>query len=275
MTRPPHRSRQVHLMLIPTDFARTYAAQALKEKKRKAYRQAADLCCSGREKSRQCPECRTYAAQALKEKKRKAVRAAEQLLRLWMREVQSYGFEMTEKEKKNISKFISKILRHRPEIIGMRLDEHGWADADELVAGVRRAGHPGFDREKLDEIVETNNKKRYSYSEDGRLIRANQGHSIPVDVELPEMTPPDLLWHGTGECFLSSIQEQGILRMSRLYVHLSLDEETAEQVGRRHGKPVLLRVDAGRMNEDGYVFYYSVNGVWLTEKVPVGYFSLQ
>jgi RNA:NAD 2'-phosphotransferase (TPT1/KptA family) len=97
---------------------------------------------------------------------------------------------MTEKEKKNISKFISKILRHRPEIIGIRLDEHGWADADELIAGVRRAGHPGFDREKLDEIVETNNKKRYSYSADGRLIRANQGHSIPVDVELPEMTPP-------------------------------------------------------------------------------------
>ena len=144
---------------------------------------------------------------------------------------------MTEKEKKNISKFISKILRHRPEIIGIRLDEHGWADVDELVAGVRRAGHPGFDREMLDEIVETNNKKRYSYSVDGRLIRANQGHSIPVDVELPKMTPPDVLWHGTGECFLPSIQEQGILRMGRLYVHLSLDEATAEQVGRRHGKP--------------------------------------
>ena len=183
--------------------------------------------------------------------------------------------EMTEKEKKNISKFISKILRHRPEIIGIRLDEHGWADADELIAGVRRAGHPGFDREKLDEIVETNNKKRYSYSVDGRLIRANQGHSIPVDVELPKMTPPYVLWHGTGECFLSSIQEQGILKMGRLYVHLSLDEATAEQVGRRHGKPVLLRVDAGRMEADGYDFYYSVNGVWLTEIVPVGYFSLR
>ena len=183
--------------------------------------------------------------------------------------------EMTEKEKKNISKFISKILRHRPEIIGIRLDEHGWADVDELIAGVSRAGHPGFDRKMLDEIVETNNKKRYSYSVDGRLIRANQGHSIPVDVELPKMTPPYVLWHGTGECFLSSIQEQGILKMGRLYVHLSLDEATAEQVGRRHGKPVLLRVDAGRMEADGYDFYYSVNGVWLTEIVPVGYFSLR
>lgn len=182
---------------------------------------------------------------------------------------------MTDKEKKNTSKFISKILRHRPEIIGIRLDEHGWADVDELVTGVRRAGHPGFDKAMLDDIVETNNKKRYSYSVDGRLIRANQGHSIPVDVELPEMTPPDVLWHGTGECFVPSIEEQGILRMGRLYVHLSLDEATAEQVGRRHGKPVLLRVDAKRMYEDGYVFYYSVNGVWLTETVPVGYFSLQ
>ena len=180
---------------------------------------------------------------------------------------------MTEKEKKNISKFISKILRHRPEIIGIRLDEHGWADVGELIAGVGRAGHPGFDRTMLDEIVETNNKKRYSYSGDGRLIRANQGHSIPVDVELPEMTPPDVLWHGTGEGFVPSIREQGILRMSRLYVHLSLDRETAKQVGSRHGKPVLLRVDAGRMYADGYVFYYSVNGVWLTEKVPTGYFT--
>ena len=125
----------------------------------------------------------------------------------------------------------------------------------------------------MEEIVWTDEKQRYSFNDDKTLIRANQGHSIPVDVELPEMTPPDVLWHGTGECFLSSIQEQGILRMGRLYVHLSLDEATAEQVGRRHGKPVLLRVDAGRMYEDGYVFYYSVNGVWLTEKVPVGYFT--
>ena len=118
---------------------------------------------------------------------------------------------MKEKEKTNISKFISKILRHRPEIIGISLDEHGWADVEELIQGVRRAGHPAFDRAMLDEIVETNNKKRYSLSDDGRLIRANQGHSIPVDVELPKMTPPDILWHGTGECFLPSIQEQGIL----------------------------------------------------------------
>ena len=180
---------------------------------------------------------------------------------------------MKEKEKTNISKFISKILRHRPEIIGISLDEHGWADVEELIQGVRRAGHPAFDRAMLDEIVETNNKKRYSLSDDGRLIRANQGHSIPVDVELPKMTPPDILWHGTGECFLPSIREQGILHMNRLYVHLSLDEATAVQVGRRHGKPALLRVDAKRMDEEGFDFYYAVNGVWLTKTVPVGFFQ--
>ena len=178
---------------------------------------------------------------------------------------------MTEKEKKNISKFISKILRHRPEIIGIRLDEHGWADADELIAGVRRAGHPGFDREKLDEIVETNNKKRYSYSVDGRLIRANQGHSIPVDVELERVVPPEYLYHGTGEKYVDSIDETGLIPKSRLYVHLSADQDTAVKVGKRHGKAVIYKVLAGRMSEDGYEFYKSVNNVWLTKEVPVKY----
>ena len=178
---------------------------------------------------------------------------------------------MTKKEKKNISKFISKILRHRPEIIGIRLDEHGWADVDELVAGVRRAGHPGFDREMLDEIVETNNKKRYSYSVDGRLIRANQGHSIPVDVELEEKNPPDILWHGTGQKYVSSIDVQGLIPKSRLYVHLSSDMETARKVGSRHGRPVIYQVECRKMTEDGYRFFLSANHVWLTKEVPAEY----
>ncbi|MDO4408985.1 MAG: RNA 2'-phosphotransferase [Eubacteriales bacterium] len=179
--------------------------------------------------------------------------------------------------KKNVTlgKFISKILRHEPGLIGIRVDEHGWADVEELIAGIQAAGHPEFDMAALEEIVETNNKQRYSFSSDKRLIRANQGHSIPVDVELPATSPPDTLWHGTADRFVPSIMEKGILRMSRLYVHLSPDEETARIVGRRHGRPVILRVDAGQMEADGYVFYLSANGVWLTTEVPVKYITVE
>lgn len=191
------------------------------------------------------------------------------------------GFGETEDEimagKKNVTlgKFISKILRHEPGLIGIRVDEHGWADVEELIAGIQTAGHPEFDMAALEEIVETNNKQRYSFSSDKRLIRANQGHSIPVDVELPATSPPDTLWHGTADRFVPSIMEKGILRMSRLYVHLSPDEETARIVGRRHGRPVILRVDAGQMEADGYVFYLSANGVWLTTEVPVKYITVE
>lgn len=180
--------------------------------------------------------------------------------------------ETSDSQKTSLGKFISKILRHRPEIIGISLDEHGWADVEELISGIRAAGHPDFDMSVLEEIVETNNKQRYSFSEDKELIRANQGHSIPVDVELPVVSPPDELWHGTGEQLVPSIMEQGILRMNRLYVHLSPDRETAINVGRRHGRPVLLRVNTRQMEKDGYLFYLSVNGVWLTKEVPVKYF---
>lgn len=174
-----------------------------------------------------------------------------------------------------LGKFISKILRHQPGLIGISLDEHGWADVQDLIAGVRAAGHPDFDMAVLEEIVETNNKKRYSFSDDKRLIRANQGHSIPVDVELPVTSPPATLWHGTAERFVPSIMEQGIRSMSRLYVHLSPDMETARIVGRRHGKPALLRIDSGQMEADGAVFYLSVNGVWLTREVPVKYITIE
>ena len=174
-----------------------------------------------------------------------------------------------------LGKFISKILRHQPGLIGISLDEHGWAEVQDLIAGVRAAGHPDFDMAVLEEIVETNNKKRYSFSDDKQLIRANQGHSIPVDVELPVTSPPATLWHGTADRFVPSIMEQGIRSMNRLYVHLSPDMETALKVGRRHGKPVILRIDSKQMEADGAVFYLSVNGVWLTKEVPAKYITVE
>ena len=169
------------------------------------------------------------------------------------------------------SRFISLILRHKPEVIGITLDEHGWADVDDMIAGINQSGKYKIDRDMLDEIVRTDEKQRYSYNEDHTLIRANQGHSIPVDVELEKVEPPEFLYHGTGEKFTASIDKQGLIPKSRLYVHLSPDEETAVKVGRRHGKPVNYLVRAGNMKRDGYAFYRSVNGVWLTKEVPVKY----
>lgn len=169
----------------------------------------------------------------------------------------------------NISKYISLILRHKPEVIGITLDEHGWANVQELVAGIAKDND--FNMEMLEEIVATDNKRRYSFNEDRTLIRANQGHSIPVDVELECVAPPEYLWHGTGEKYVASIDEDGLIPKSRLYVHLSGDEETAMKVGKRHGKPVLYRVLSGKMQQDGYDFFRSANGVWLTKQVPVCY----
>ncbi len=167
------------------------------------------------------------------------------------------------------SKFISLILRHKPEVIGITLDEHGWADVEKLVAGIQRT--QAFDMEMLEEIVRTDHKQRYSFNEDKTLIRANQGHSVPVDVELSVIKPPEVLYHGTGQKYVDSIDKIGLIPKSRLYVHLSGDIDTAVKGGSRHGKPVVYRVASGRMEEDGYVFYRSVNGVWLTKEVPVSY----
>lgn len=168
-----------------------------------------------------------------------------------------------------ISKYMSLILRHKPEVIGIKLDAHGWADVDALLAGISRR-YP-IDRGILEEIVRTDGKQRYCFNEDRTKIRANQGHSIQVDVELPVTEPPETLYHGTAERFAASIEAQGLLPRSRLYVHLSPDAETAEKVGRRHGKPVIYLVNAGQMRRDGYLFYLSVNGVWLTKEVPARY----
>ncbi len=167
------------------------------------------------------------------------------------------------------SKYLSLILRHRPEAVGITLDEHGWARVDELIAGIKKTQK--FNMDILEEIVRTDNKQRYSFNEDHTLIRANQGHSIPVDVELPVTEPPEVLWHGTGQKYVESIDQKGLLPKGRFYVHLSGDLKTAVNVGSRHGKPVVYRVDSARMAADGYLFYRSVNGVWLTKKVPVEY----
>lgn len=167
---------------------------------------------------------------------------------------------------KATSKFLSLILRHKPQIVGIELDEHGWAEVEELVRRVK-----DLDFEKLEKIVATDEKRRYSFSADKKLIRANQGHSIPVDLELEALKPPETLYHGTAERFASSISGQGLLKMSRMYVHLSSDVETAEKVGRRHGKPKIFLVESGKMFLDGYKFFKSANDVWLTEKVPPNY----
>ena len=141
----------------------------------------------------------------------------------------------------NTSKSISLILRHKPEMIGITLDEHGWADVRKLIDGINQSEGHTLDMDILEEIVRTDEKQRYSFNEDHTLIRANQGHSISVDVELEEKTPPDILWHGTGEKYIASIDAQGLIPKSRLYVHLSSDKETAKKVGSRHGRPVIRK----------------------------------
>lgn len=165
---------------------------------------------------------------------------------------------------------MSLILRHKPEVIGVSLDKHGWAVVDDLINGIAK-NNEGFNMAILKEIVETDNKQRYSFNDDKTLIRANQGHSIPVDVELEEKEPPKFLYHGTGEKYVSSILEQGLIPKSRLYVHLSKDIETAKNVGRRHGKEVVYKIEAHEMYRDGYKLYLSVNGVWLAKGVPLQY----
>lgn len=169
------------------------------------------------------------------------------------------------------SRFLAMILRHKPETIGITLDEHGWADVELLIAGIQQT-RP-FDRAMLEEIVATDEKQRYAFNADHSKIRANQGHSVAVDVQLQELAPPELLYHGTGEKYVQSILASGLIPKSRLYVHLSLDRKTAVTVGSRHGQPRVFKVHSGQMHRDGYVFYRSENGVWLTKAVPVSYLS--
>lgn len=168
-----------------------------------------------------------------------------------------------------IGKYISLILRHKPDVIGITLDKHGWADVDEFIKGVNK--NHKLTMEMLENIVATDDKQRYSFNEDKTKIRANQGHSINVDVELEEVRPPEYLWHGTGRKYVDSIMKDGLIPKSRLYVHLSDNYNTAINVGVRHGEPVVLCIWAGDMYRDGYKFYRSKNGVWLVKHVPVEY----
>ncbi len=170
-----------------------------------------------------------------------------------------------------LGRFLSLVLRHNPSAAGITLDEHGWADVEKLLVGVNRTGRK-IDMSTLERIVRENNKQRYSFNENHTKIRANQGHSVQVDVELREVEPPRYLYHGTASRFLPAIQAEGIRKMSRQYVHLSGDFETAMAVGKRHGIPVVITIDAEAMAQDGVTFYRSENGVWLCEHVDPKYF---
>ncbi len=184
---------------------------------------------------------------------------------------EGYLVGQSEKDVK-LGRFLSLVLRHQPDAAGISLDEHGWADVAALLKGVCRTGRQ-IDMEDLERIVRENNKQRYSFNEDHTKIRANQGHSLQVDVQLREAKPPQYLYHGTAERFLPEIQARGIMKMNRQHVHLSGDFQTALAVGKRHGKPAVLKVDAGAMAQNGMVFYHSENGVWLCDYVAPAYFS--
>jgi putative RNA 2'-phosphotransferase len=165
-----------------------------------------------------------------------------------------------------LSKFLSYVLRHKPDAIGLTLDSQGWASIDELITKANAAG-TRFDQVALLRVVETSDKKRFSVSPDGLRIRAAQGHSVSVELGLSPRQPPPVLYHGTATRFVDSILAEGLKPQARQYVHLSLDEATALRVGERHGKAYIFRVDALAMRAKGFIFYLSDNGVWLTERV--------
>jgi putative RNA 2'-phosphotransferase len=168
------------------------------------------------------------------------------------------------------SKFLSRVLRHEPELIDIRLDPNGWVQVDELLRSLKKAGRKITERQ-LVEIVETNDKRRFTLSDDGHRIRAAQGHSVEVDLGLPSVVPPETLYHGTASQSLDAIFQTGLNPGRRRQVHLSSDPETANKVGQRHGKPTVLRVDAAAMHAAGHLFYRADNGVWLTVTVPASY----
>jgi putative RNA 2'-phosphotransferase len=174
---------------------------------------------------------------------------------------------MNEKRKTHISKFLSLILRHKPEAIGLSLDSNGWAEVETLLEACARNGN-AFSREELEEVVRTNEKKRFAFNESRTKIRASQGHSIDVEIEFEEKKPPEILYHGTAEKNVEQIKQKGLLKMRRHHVHLSSDVETAVSIGARYGKPVVFKIKTGEMLSQGYKFFISANGVWLTSEVP-------
>jgi putative RNA 2'-phosphotransferase len=166
-----------------------------------------------------------------------------------------------------VSKFLSLVLRHKPVVIGLCLDTGGWTDIRELIEKARKAGID-LSLDLIMHVVATNDKQRFSISDDGSRIRANQGHSVPVKLGIPHDEPPELLFHGTTARNINAIRKEGIKRGKRNHVHLSADEATAIKVGKRYGPPVVLVIQAGRMHRQGFLFFLSKNGVWLTEYVP-------
>jgi putative RNA 2'-phosphotransferase len=177
---------------------------------------------------------------------------------------------MMNKRQITVSKFLAKVLRHEPESLGLKLAVGGWVGVQALLDGAKAKGFP-ISLSELKEVVATNDKKRFSFDETGNLIRANQGHSTSVDLQLEERKPPKYLYHGTATRNVGAIQAVGISKMGRHAVHLSQDAETARKVGSRHGKAIVLVVEAEEMHKDGHKFYLSDNNVWLTDQVPPQY----
>jgi putative RNA 2'-phosphotransferase len=177
---------------------------------------------------------------------------------------------MNTKQRTHISKFLSLVLRHEPQSIGLTLDSSGWASVDDLLARCNAAGEP-ISREQLDEVVATNEKKRFAFSEDGARIRASQGHSVAVELGYAPAEPPEILYHGTAKRFLPSIKSTGLNKGDRHHVHLSATQETAKTVGDRHGPSVVLTIRSGEMRSQGHLFFISDNQVWLTDHVPLKY----
>ena len=180
---------------------------------------------------------------------------------------------MNQKQIIKTSKFLSLVLRHKPEVIGIELDEQGWVNVNELIDKANAKGQR-MDFDLLEEVVRTNNKKRFAFNDDQTKIRASQGHSVHIELGYSPITPPNILYHGTATRFLDSIFESGLIKGNRHHVHLTKDLGTASNVGQRHGKLAMLEIDAKTMHENGHDFFVSENGVWLTENVPSEYLKL-
>lgn len=174
---------------------------------------------------------------------------------------------------KNLSKFLSLVLRHKPEVLGIKLDPQGWANTEELITKCQAKGKK-LDLMLLKEIVAENDKKRFAFNEDFSRIRASQGHSIQIELGYTPQEPPEILFHGTATRFLQSIKDKGLIKGKRHHVHLSSNRNTALQVGSRHGKPIILEVAAQKMHRAGHTFFLSENGVWLTETVPTNFLNI-
>jgi putative RNA 2'-phosphotransferase len=184
---------------------------------------------------------------------------------------------MSPNHEKTLSKFLSLVLRHQPEVIGITLDENGWTDVEAFLKAINtdRQGkrQDAITRAELDFVVANNAKQRFAYNDDHTRIRANQGHSVDVELGYEAAEPPAILYHGTSTMFLSNIEKEGLKKMDRHHVHLSPTTDVAMQVAKRRMSPIVLKVDTARMKSDGHVFYRSANGVWLTDAVPFAYIS--